>query len=113
MEPAAATLKVAVNSRRLSGLCLSGIISSLEKLQNASVVRNSRTSVTGHISIEHRRHDSDPFTGFRIDLNRHPITALTPRFILGKKLDGLPLRDDSFNHVFIKLAFGQQFHVQL
>ena len=70
-------------------------------------------SVTCDISIEQWGRDSDPFPRFRIDLNRDPITALASRLILRKNLDVLPLIDDGFNQIFIKLPFGQQFHVQL
>src|SRR5262249_25715634 len=79
----------------------------------ASVVRNSRASVTCDLSIEQWGRDSDPFPRFRIDLNRDPIAVLAPRLSLWKKLDGLPFCHDGFNQVFIKLAFGQQFHIQL
>src|SRR5262245_42611069 len=81
-------------------------------LRHASVVRNSWASVTYDISIVQWWRDSDPFPRFRIDLNRDPITVAA-RLILRKKLDGLPLGGDGFNQVFIKLAFGQHFHVQL
>src|SRR5262245_66322692 len=69
-------------------------------------------SVTCDLSIAQWARYSDPFPRFRIDLNRAPIPG-APRLILRKKLDGLPLGDDGFNQVFIKLAFGQYFHVYL
>src|SRR5262245_42965190 len=84
----------------------------LRCLRRASVVRNSWASVTCDLSIEQWGRYSDLFPRFRIDLNRDPIPG-APRLILRNKLDGLPLGDDGFNHVFIKLAFGQHFHVYL
>src|SRR5262245_939267 len=65
----------------------------LRCLRHASVVRNSRASVTYDISIEQWGRDSDSFPRFRIDLNRDPIRVaayLSHR----KKLDSLPLGDD-------------------
>src|SRR5262245_15192228 len=82
-------------------------------LQHASVVRNSWASVTYDLSIERWGRDSNPFPRFRIDLNRDTITALAPRLIFRKKLDGLPLGDHGINEVLIKLAFSQHFHVIL
>jgi hypothetical protein len=85
----------------------------LRCLRHASVVQNSRVSVTYDLSIAHWGHDSETFPRFGIDLNCGPIPALTRRLILREKLDGLPPGDHCFNQVFIKLAFGQQFHVKL
>ncbi len=82
-------------------------------LRRASEVRNSQASVSCYMPVEPGWRNSDPFACFRVDLNRDPPPELAPHLILRKKLDGLPLGDDGFNQVFIELAFGQQFHVQL
>src|SRR5262245_16291316 len=81
-------------------------------LRHASVVRNSRASVTCDLSIEQWGRDSDSFTCFRLDLNCNPITVAS-RLRLRKKLNVLSLDDDGFDQAFIKFAFSQQFHVHL
>src|SRR5262245_14805151 len=75
--------------------------------------RNSQASITCRIPIESRGRGSEPFACFRVDLNCDPITALSPRLNLRKKLYGLPFGRDGFDQAFIEVALRQRFLVHL